>query len=96
MTLPACIGKPLPPQKGKIPASSKAAAAAAATAAAILHRLYPRKKISFIEKDIHQEERIWDCKFLMTDADFRGGGPGGWAQLEAPEMLLGTVWQRQL
>ena len=29
----ACIGKPLPPQSGKIPASSKAAAAAAATAA---------------------------------------------------------------
>ena len=34
--LPACIGKPLSPHSGKIPASSKAAAAAAATAAAIL------------------------------------------------------------
>ena len=37
-------GKPLPPQSGKIPASSKAGAAAAATAVAIHHRLHPRKK----------------------------------------------------
>ena len=37
------VQKPLSPQSGKIPASSKAAAAAA-TAAAILHRLYSRKK----------------------------------------------------
>ena len=55
----ACIGKPLPAQSGKIPASSKAAVAAAATTAAILHRLHPRKKSIWIKREIHREDRIW-------------------------------------
>ena len=60
--LPACLGKPLPPQSGKIPASSKAAAAAAATAAAIL--------IDSSENEVHFYEEIrqnLDCSFRMTD-----------------------------
>ena len=65
--IPACIGKPLPPQSGKMPTSSKAAAAAAATAAAILHRLHSRKRYIYSKKEIHREDRIWDYNSWMTD-----------------------------
>ena len=71
----ACIGKPLPPQSGKVPTSSKAAAAAAAAAAtaaaaaaaAILHRLHSRKRYIYSKKEIHREDRIWDYNSWMTD-----------------------------
>ena len=59
----ACTGKPLPPQRGKIKASSKAAKTAAATAAAILHRCI-RESSLFIWKKKSIERTKFGLQFL--------------------------------
>ena len=62
----ACIGKPLLPQSGNIPASSKAAAAAAATAAAILYQPSENEVHLYQERNPSRGQSL-DKYFWMTD-----------------------------
>ena len=56
--LHACIGKPLPPRCGKIPASSKSSSGGSGGRSNPMS-IHPRTKSTYVKKEILRKERIW-------------------------------------